>query len=296
MDSQSTHVLFIVGLYCTFVQNLSISVATGDLSSSSASLSLNVSNSVTITNITLLSVIYNPKVGQFLSNNGVLNYKTLTNNQYFNLFNNFMPIYYVLTGISSFSINSPQSFSYFLQVINATVLEVSSGSSFDQIGIAYLTIGAQTESVCSPCDNYVYSGTCIDTCPAEAYAFTFSTGGKACLTCDATVGQIMNSLKTGCNCLPGYTLLSANQCINSSQAKSCNGTNLIQNGSTCICSPGTYNISGTCGVCPSGQTYQSGACIASSTQTCQQGQYYDSTNNICQCITMNTVINSQGAC
>lgn len=122
VDAQSTHMVFIVGLYCTYVQNLSISAATGPLSSNSASISLNVSNSVTITNISLLSVIYNPKVGQFLSNNGVLNYKTLTNNQYFNLFNNFMPIYYVLTGVSSFSINSPQTFSYFLQVINATVL------------------------------------------------------------------------------------------------------------------------------------------------------------------------------
>lgn len=150
--------------------------------------------------------------------------------------------------------------------------------------------------MCSPCDNYVYSGTCIDTCSGETYALTFSTGGKACLTCDRVVGQIMNSLKTGCNCLPGYTLISANQCINSSQTTTtCNGTNLIQNGSNCICSPGTYNISGSCGVCPSGQTYQSGSCITS-TPTCQQGQYYDSINNLCQCITMNTVINSQGAC
>ena len=41
-----------------------------------------------------------------------------------------MPIYYVLTGVSSFTINAPQSFGYLLQVINATVLEVSSGSGF----------------------------------------------------------------------------------------------------------------------------------------------------------------------
>ena len=142
----------------------------------------------------------------------------------------------------------------------------------------------------------MYSGTCIDSCGADTYAFTFSSGGKACLTCDAIVGQIMNSLTTGCNCLPGYTLISANQCLNSSLTKTtCNGTNLIQNGTACICSPGTYNISGTCSVCPNGQTYQSGSCV-NSTPTCQQGQYYDSTNNVCQCITMNSVINSQGAC
>lgn len=295
VDAQSTHILLIVGLYCTFTQNLTISIAPGSLSSTTASIALNVSASVTVTNITLLSVIYNPNVGQFLSNNGVLNYKTFTG-QYFNLFNNFMPIYYVLTGVSSFSINNPQSLAFHLQVINSTVLSASSSVVFDQIGISYLTIGAPTESVCSPCNNYVYSGTCIDSCPANTYAYTFPLGGKACLICDAIVGQIMNSLSTGCNCLPGYTLISANQCINSSQTKStCNGTNVIQNGTSCICSPGTYNITGICGVCPTGQSYQSGACV-SSTPPCQQGQYYDNTNNVCQCITMNSVINSQGAC
>lgn len=119
--------------------------------------------------------------------------------------------------------------------------------------------------------------------------------------------------------------MSANQCVAMNKTLSkCTGLNLIQNGSSCVCSPGTFNISGVCRVCPSGQNYQNGICINtinpcpansffnSITQTCvcnsgfmnvsntcipcQQDQYFDTASNTCKCTAMNTVVNNKGMC
>jgi hypothetical protein len=65
---------------------LTISVNPGSLTSTKAAISIFAGANVRISNITVLSVIYNPKLGQYLSSSGVLNYKTFKN-QFFNIFN-----------------------------------------------------------------------------------------------------------------------------------------------------------------------------------------------------------------
>ena len=118
-----------------------------------------VGDNVTITNITVTSVIYNPAIGQFLSSTGTLSYKTVTN-QFFNLIDNILPIYYILTGVNSFTLtgNNANNFQFDLQVVNSTILQSNSMVSFDFFGISYVTIGVATNSVCSPCNNYISNG------------------------------------------------------------------------------------------------------------------------------------------
>lgn len=205
IDSQSTHVTFLAGIYSTFTNNLTVSIYPGQVSATSGSVIVFTGSNVTITNITVISVIYNPAVGQFLSTTGTLSYKTFTN-QFFNLFNNFLPIYYILTGINSFTLTgtNANTFQFNLQVVNSTILQSSSTVSFDVLGISYVTIGVVTNAVCSPCNNFISNGICADTCPSLTFPFTFTDSGKACLSCDFRVGQILNSLGNGCNCLPGF--------------------------------------------------------------------------------------------
>lgn len=313
-----------VGVYSNFSKNLTISLYPGALTSTTGSLSVFVGANIAVANISILSVIYNPYLGQYLSSSGTLNYKSFSN-QYYNLFNNFIPIYYVMIGLNSITLTGQNlnNFQYSL-VINSTILQASSNNVFDFLGISFVTIGVVTSAVCSPCNNFIYSGNCVDVCPASTFAYTFSDSGKACLSCDSRVGQIINSLANGCNCLPGYELVSSNQCANSiNVSTNCTGVNVIQNGTSCICSPGTYNISGVCGVCPTGQSFQSGVCVANtscplnatfntsqgrcvcisgymnisnSCIPCQQGQYYDFSSSNCKCIAMNQEINSVGTC
>jgi hypothetical protein len=316
IDSKSTHVTFLAGIYSSFESNLSISIYPGPVSSTAGSVIVYVGSKVTVNNITVISVIYNPAIGQFLSSTGTLSYKTVTN-QFFNLFNNILPIYYILTGINSFTLtgNNANNFQFNLQVVNSTILQSSSTVSFDFLGISYVTIGAVTNSVCSPCNNFISNGQCMDSCPSLTYPYTFADNGKACLSCDFRVGQILNTLGNGCNCLPGFELISANQCVNSNSGNTvCTGMNVIQNGSTCICSPGTFNISGVCGSCPAGQVYQGGSCVSGSNcpsnsnfspalarcicdsgymnisntcVACQPGQYYENAERTCKCIGLN---------
>ena len=223
----------------------------------------------------------------------------------------------MLAGINSLILTGANlnNFQYSIDVINSTILQSSSTNTYDSFGVSYATIGVETRSVCSPCNNFIYNGNCVASCPPSTYPFTFADSGKACLSCDSRVGQILNSLANGCNCLPGFELLSANQCVNSNSGTStCTGVNVIQNGTTCICSPGTFNISGTCGACPAGQIFQSGTCIPNSNcppnssfnaalgrcicnngfmnisngcMPCQQDQVYDNMAATCKCIRMN---------
>ncbi len=180
---------------------MAISVNGTSLSASTAFIVISVGARVSVTNISILSIIYNPTNGQFVSNSGTLGYKSFTS-QYFNLFNNFVPIYYVITGINSFTFNT--IFSYKLSLINSSVLYSSSTNTFSSISISYFTIGAPMKTVCGDCDNYVYNGNCLNECTSPAYPFIFPDGGKACLICDPIVGQMLNSLAKGCSCLPGY--------------------------------------------------------------------------------------------
>lgn len=106
IDPQSTHIVFLVGIYSTFARNLTISIYVGPLTSTTGNIIVFVGRNITVTNISMISVIYNPSIGQFLSNSGTLSYKTFSN-QYYNLFNNFVPIYYLLTGINSISLTGP---------------------------------------------------------------------------------------------------------------------------------------------------------------------------------------------
>ena len=112
---------------------------------------------------------------------------------------------------------------------------------------------------------------------------TYQEGGKACLTCSSLVGQMLNDLKNGCSCIPGFELISTNQCSSSGTGTgtvTCTGVNQILSGAVCACSSGTFNISGTCGTCPTGQTFQNGAC---STPTCPPNASYNPSSKICLC-------------
>ena len=67
------------------------------------------------------------------------------------------------------------------------------------------------------------------------------------------------------------------------------GQNSVVSGLTCVCSPGFYNISGSCQTCPAGSTYNTAS------QTCIQncGSNQVSNNGQCVCITGYSMVNNQ---
>ena len=95
-----------------------------------------------------------------------------------------------------------------MDVTNSTVLSMSiaqTTAKYDNIGFSYITIGMQTSTICSNCNNgYITDSGCVDVCPANTYPFNYPAGGKACLYCPSIVGLKLNDLGNGCSCLPGY--------------------------------------------------------------------------------------------
>lgn len=113
IDSKSTHIPYIVGIYSNFTNNITLSVSPVSLGANTATLSVNIGNNMFVTNISIISVIFNPNLGQFLSNSGKVSYKSFST-QYYNLFSNFLPLYYVMVGINGFSLTGTNllQFSY----------------------------------------------------------------------------------------------------------------------------------------------------------------------------------------
>lgn len=135
----------------------------------------------------------------------------------------------------------------------------------------------------------------MSTCPSSTYPFIYQDNGKACLSCYSSVGQQLNDLANGCSCLPGYEVLTTHQCISvASVPTNCTGSNVIQNGTSCICSPGTFNISGQCQSCPSGTDYDGSTCKQTTITCTQANTRLNSDGTACICI--NGFTNYSGNC
>ena len=228
-------------------------------------------------------MIFDPGNSQFVSNMGAVSYKSF-GSQTLNLYSNFLPVYYYLIGLNSFSItaDSTKYFGYLMNVVNSTVLALKLpqvAAKYDSVGFSYLSIGVQPIAVCSGCNNsFITDSGCEDRCPQNSFPLSYASGAKACLQCPSSVGLKINDLGTGCSCLPGYQLLTNYQCIPiASIPTNCSGQNVIQNGSACICSPGTYNTSGQC-------------------LSCQSDQFFNTQLQSCSCTMPNQVVNSAGFC
>lgn len=300
ISSNAKHLTFIVGMYCTLLtDNLTVSARSVGINPAFATLQVSNGPGSYLTNITISSVIFDPNSSQFLSYAGQVTYSTFST-QVLNLYNNFLPIYYLLVGMNSIRAEGDNSrlLGYKIEM-NDTVLQlgiVRSGTQYASFGFSYITIGIKTADVCGSCGNtYFYNGSCIATCPANTYAKTYTDGGKACPTCSALVGQQINDLGNGCNCLPGYEVLTDNQCVSAASVPTnCTGNNVIQNGTSCICAPGTYNMSGSCQSCPSGTFFDGTQCKATAVTCTVLNTVLDSTGSKCVCITGYT--NYSGLC
>lgn len=170
--------------------------------------------------------------------------------------------------------------------INDTVMAVATIATYSSFGFDYLTIGIQPKEVCVNCGNtYFSNGSCIATCPENTYPKTYPDGGKACPSCPAQVGLQINDLGNGCNCLPGYEVLTSNQCVAASSVPTtCTGVNVVQNGTACVCAPGTYNISGTCQSCPSGTFFDGTKCKTTAVTCSELNTKLDATGTKCVCV------------
>lgn len=72
------------------------------------------------------------------------------------------------------------------------VLETYTGNKFEELGVVYLSIGAQPDGVCS-CNQFIMKGGCVDECPPITYPFiNYAKGGKSCLTCSPKLNETIN--------------------------------------------------------------------------------------------------------
>lgn len=96
-----THLVFIVGLDATITGgNFTVEASSQSVNPSLATLAIKTGSTTSLSNITVTSIIYDSQSSQFLSYAGVVTYNTF-NKEYLNLYNNFVPIYNYLIGLSA---------------------------------------------------------------------------------------------------------------------------------------------------------------------------------------------------
>lgn len=148
---------------------------------------------------------------------------------YVKVHNNFAPIRYFIIGFDSISLTD-KLFSLNMNIDQDMIISVTTANTnkIPIIKIIYLAIGNKMSEVCSKCStsssdkHYAYGDTCVRVCPVNTYAYDmYSNGGQSCLTCSTKLNQSLNSLKTACVCLPGYTRTSTGLCLASANM---NGT------------------------------------------------------------------------
>jgi len=258
---------YLSGIYANILfSNLSFTIKNGPVTPISRSIIVDTGIGTYVNNISICSILYDPNSAAFVSYSGIVSYVNALDDNYLNLYSNFMPIYYSLFGLSSLEIsgNNLKQLTFSIDITNNYILQLTSNSIINSLTISYSTIGLQPEKICSSCNNYIYIDQCVDICPSNTYSFFDTSGAKSCLECSNLLGLRLNDLLTGCSCLPGYQLISSNNCRPIDKLNStCKGLNLVQNGSKCICAPNTYNISGVCTACLSNQTYNGQTCINS---------------------------------
>jgi hypothetical protein len=156
---------------------------------------------------------------------------------------------------------------------------------YESITFSYLTIGLATAQVCSNCSNtFISGGQCLAVCPVNTYRHSFADGGRACLRCPAEVGLKLNDLADGCNCLPGYQVFTQYQCRPVTTPVNCTGQNQLLNGTICICTPGTFNISGLCSSCPNNTFFNGTACQQAAITCSQPNTKLNPNGSQCICI------------
>lgn len=289
LGNSPQHLVFLVGLYANISNmNLTVSAASGGINPSFATVLLTTGGGTTVINATVSSVIFAPQNSQFLSYAGVVTYQSFQQ-EYLNLYNSFVPIYYSLVGMSGIVASGSNARFYgYSTSINGTVLSLTSAPTsalYESITFSYMTIGIATAQVCANCNNdFISAGQCVPVCPVGTYRHTFADGGRACLTCSADVGLKINDLADGCNCLPGYQVFTKHQCSIIKNVANCTGQNQILNGTACICSPGTFNISGTCSACPNNTFFNGSACQQSQLSCTQPNTILNPSGTLCVCI------------
>ena len=100
IGSNPQHLVYLVGIYANITNNnLSVSASSGGINPSFATVLVATGGTTSLINATIISVIFTPGSSQFLSYAGVVTYRSFQQ-EYLNLYNSFVPIYYSLVGMS----------------------------------------------------------------------------------------------------------------------------------------------------------------------------------------------------
>ena len=85
--------------------------------------------------------------------------------------------------------------------------------NFISFSFAYILIGIPPRMLCNDCPGkYPFENKCVDACPEESYYFTYRDRGIGCHNCSIKLLEVLNSQRSGCDCIPGFARTKEGRC------------------------------------------------------------------------------------
>lgn len=156
----------------------------------------------TLNSVSFSFLVFSPSTLPFNSYGGVVSKTGYSGTSYKDISNSVHNPNYILLGLARLS--SPMSLSLSSNVDNDFVFGVQQQGAAADFTYSYIVFGPAVKSVCSQCsEKNVLDGSCVASCPADTYAFSFKDGGVGCKRCSTKLNQVISEDGSGCVCAPG---------------------------------------------------------------------------------------------
>lgn len=147
-------------------------------------------------------MVFSPTSLPFNSYGGVVSKSGYSGTSYKDLTNSVVSPDYILLGLARLS--SPLSLGLSSNIDEDFVFGIQQQGNAADFTYSYIVFGPAIKSACSKCsDKSVFEGSCVASCPAGTYPYTFKDGGVGCRKCSVKLNQVLSADGSACVCAPG---------------------------------------------------------------------------------------------
>jgi len=211
---------------------LQISVSPTNLQGSRLTIRITTGATNALRGIWLSWLAFSPSTASFGSYGGQVSQTKYSGAVSSDISNSLYQTPYLLYGLNLLSLTASQALNFASTIDSGFVLTVSASSQLEEFSLVYVAVGVLPGKVCAACGNrqVVSGGSCVASCDADTYAFTFRDGGVGCRTCSSKLGLILSNGR----CVKGSVSTSTTTTVISSgvSSPSANNNAAVSNNNT----------------------------------------------------------------
>ena len=174
---------------------LQISVSPTNLQGSRLTIRITTGGATVLRGIWLSWLAFSPSTASFGSYGGQVSQSKYSGSVSSDITNSLYQTPYLLFGLNLLSLAASRALSFASSIDRDFVLTISASSVVEEFSLVYVAVGVLPGRVCAACGSrqVANGGSCVASCDAATFAFTFRDGGVACRTCSSKLGLILSN-------------------------------------------------------------------------------------------------------